>query len=125
MVGTILEMLGSEVDEKELKKIIEEVDDSGDGKLQFEEFALLASRFLNEEEEEDIDRIKLEMKEVFRLYDKTGNGYITTEVLREILEELDDNLTSEDLDNMIDEIDADGSGTVDWDGKSQPCYTKK
>lgn len=46
-----------------------------------------------------------------------GNGYITTEVLREILEELDDNLTAEDLDNMIEEIDADGSGTVDWDGK--------
>lgn len=47
----------------------------------------------------------------------TGNGYITTDVLREILRELDDNLTAEDLENMIEEIDADGSGTVDWDGK--------
>lgn len=46
-----------------------------------------------------------------------GNGYITTQVLREILEELDDNLSSEDLDNMIEEIDVDGSGTVDWDGE--------
>lgn len=46
----------------------------------------------------------------------TGNGYITTDVLREILAELDDNLSSEDLDNMIEEIDTDGSGTVDWDG---------
>lgn len=46
-----------------------------------------------------------------------GNGYITTDVLREILRELDDNLTPEDLESMIEEIDADGSGTVDWDGK--------
>ena len=29
---------------------------------------------------------------------------------------LDDKLTSDDLDGMIDEIDTDGSGTVDFDG---------
>lgn len=47
-----------------------------------------------------------------------GNGYITTAVLREILKELDDKITNEDLDMMIEEIDSDGSGTVDFDGKS-------
>lgn len=46
-----------------------------------------------------------------------GNGYITTAVLREILKELDDKITNEDLDMMIEEIDSDGSGTVDFDGK--------
>ncbi len=45
-----------------------------------------------------------------------GNGFITTDVLREILRELDDKLSEDDLDNMIDEIDTDGSGTVDWEG---------
>lgn len=47
----------------------------------------------------------------------SGNGYITTEVLREILSELDNHMSDEELDQMIDEIDADGSGTVDFDGK--------
>lgn len=37
--------------------------------------------------------------------------------MREILIELDSNLTEEELDQMIDEIDADGSGTVDFEGK--------
>ncbi len=46
-----------------------------------------------------------------------GNGYITTATLREILAALDDKLTSDDLDGIISEIDADGSGTVDFDGK--------
>lgn len=46
-----------------------------------------------------------------------GNGFITTQVLREILRELDDKLSETDLDNMIEEIDTDGSGTVDWEGK--------
>lgn len=45
-----------------------------------------------------------------------GNGFITIEVLREILQELDEKLTDDDLDSMIDEIDTDGSGTVDWEG---------
>lgn len=38
-------------------------------------------------------------------------------MLREILKELDDKITNEDLDMMIEEIDSDGSGTVDFDGK--------
>lgn len=47
----------------------------------------------------------------------TGNGFIPTSSLREILRELDDQLTAEDLDNIIAEIDTDRSGTVDFDGK--------
>lgn len=47
----------------------------------------------------------------------TGNGYIPTSALREILRELDEQLTEEELDGLIQEIDTDGSGTVDFDGK--------
>jgi len=32
---------------------------------------------------------------------------------------LDDKLTPEDLDGIIEEIDEDGSGTIDFDGKSR------
>lgn len=48
-----------------------------------------------------------------------GNGYITTTVLREILAALDDKLTSDDLDGIIEEIDEDGSGTIDFDGNCE------
>lgn len=47
----------------------------------------------------------------------TGNGYIPTSSLREILRELDEQLTEEELDGLIQEIDTDGSGTVDFDGQ--------
>ena len=46
-----------------------------------------------------------------------GDGYITTQVLKEILKELDNKLSDEDLDGIIEEIDEDGSGTVDFDGE--------
>ncbi|KAJ8981987.1 hypothetical protein NQ317_013639 [Molorchus minor] len=65
--------------------------------------------------EEDAEAMQQELKEAFRLYDKEGNGYITTKTLKEILKELDDKLTNDELDMMIAEIDSDGSGTVDFD----------
>lgn len=46
-----------------------------------------------------------------------GNGYIKTSCLKEILRELDDQLSDRELDGIIQEIDTDGSGTVDFDGK--------
>lgn len=49
--------------------------------------------------------IHRELKEAFRLYDREGNGYITTSTLKEILAALDDKLTSTDLDGIIAEID--------------------
>lgn len=115
MVGTILAMLGHNLDQAMLDEIIAEVDVDGSGQIEFEEFATLAARFLVEE---DAEAMQQELKEAFRLYDKEGNGYITTDVLREILKELDDKITSSDLDSMIEEIDSDGSGTVDFDGEA-------
>ena len=51
-------------------------------------------------------------------YSISGNGYISTDVLKEILRELDNKLTEEDLDNIVDEVDEDSSGTLDFDGKT-------
>ena len=47
----------------------------------------------------------------------TGDGYITTDTLKEILRELDNRLTEEELDGIIEEVDEDGSGTLDFDGE--------
>jgi calmodulin len=73
---------------------------------------MLAARYLVEE---DTEKMQQELREAFRLYDKEGNGYITTDVLKEIFKELDNTITEDDLDDMIDEIDSDGSGTVDFE----------
>jgi len=110
--GTILRMMGLKVSHDGLKAIVEDIDEDGSGQLEFQEFVMLSARFLVEEDE---DVLKKELKEAFRIYDKERNGYISTEILKEILHELDPKLTEEELHGIIDEIDEDGSGTVDFD----------
>lgn len=70
MVGSILGMLGHQLDDKMLADIIAEVDDDGSGQIEFPEFCTLAARFLVEE---DAEAMQAELKEAFRLYDKEGN----------------------------------------------------
>jgi len=111
-VSTILRTLGATVDENDLEALIAEVDADGSGELEFDEFLTLCARFLIEEDAEEMQQ---ELREAFRLYDKEGNGYIKTSQLRDIMRALDDKLTEDELDEMIAEIDTDGSGTVDFD----------
>ncbi|XP_055545841.1 troponin C isoform X3 [Wyeomyia smithii] len=112
-ISTILNTLGQQFDEGELQALIDEEDPEETGKVNFDGFANIASNFLIEEE--DAEAMEKELKEAFRLYDREGNGYITTSTLKEILAALDDKLSNEDLDGIINEIDTDGSGTVDFD----------
>lgn len=114
-ISTILNTMGQLFDDSELNAIIGENDPDNSGKVNFDVFCKIAGRFL---EEEDAEAMQEELKEAFRLYDREGNGYITTATLKEILAALDDKLTSSDLDGIIAEIDTDGSGTVDFDGES-------
>jgi len=96
-----------------LQEILLEIDEDGSGEIEFGEFCQLCAKFLIEEPDEET--MKRELKEAFRVYDKEANGFISMGVLREIIAELDTRLTSEDLDGIIEEIDEDGSGTMDFD----------
>uniref|UniRef100_A0A1B6L7L8 EF-hand domain-containing protein n=1 Tax=Graphocephala atropunctata TaxID=36148 RepID=A0A1B6L7L8_9HEMI len=116
MIGTILELLGHAQTQAQLEAIVKEVDIDGSGELEFEEFCLLASKFLIEEEEDtNAELLNSELKEAFRFYDREGNGYITTEDFKEILRELDPEIPEAELVGMVNEIDVDDSGTVDFE----------
>ena len=109
----ILRVFGFRPSKEELQEILEEIDEDGSGEIEFGEFCQLCAKFLVEEPDEET--MKAELKDAFRLYDREGNGYITTGQIREILMEVDPNIKSEDLDDVIDEIDEDGSGNLDFE----------
>lgn len=64
----------------------------------------------NEQDEEDL-------RQAFRVLDKNRKGEIDVDDLRWILKELGDDLTEEEIDEMIRDTDRDGSGFVDFDGR--------
>merc|ERR1719369_2650102 len=101
-LNTMLQMMGIKIDQKELDEIIEVIDEDGSGTIEFDEFLILAEKFMTEDEEEDSGKLEQELKEAFRLYDTEGQGYITNDVLRTLLSELDSSLTDEDFDVIIE-----------------------
>lgn len=56
-----------------------------------------------------------EFKEAFSLFDKDGDGTITTKELGTVMRSLGQNPTESELQDMINEVDIDGNGQIDFE----------
>ena len=56
-----------------------------------------------------------ELKEAFKVFDQDGNGFITPSELRQVMANLGEALTDEEIDQMIKEADMDGDGQVNYE----------
>jgi calmodulin len=55
-----------------------------------------------------------EFKEAFEIFDKNKDGYITIKELGEIMKNLGQSPTEAELTDMINEVDIDGNGNIDF-----------
>lgn len=53
-----------------------------------------------------------EIREAFRVFDKDGNGHISSPELRLVMSNLGEKLTDEEIDEMIRQADIDGDGQI-------------
>merc|ERR1711874_414356 len=111
-LGEIMRAMGFRPTEEELKDLL----------LEIAEFCQLCATFLVKDP--DMETMKRELKDAFRIYDKEGNGFITTETLRGLISELLAPLTEEELEGILEELDEDGSGSMDFDEFCEMMMTK-
>merc|ERR1711991_317956 len=55
-----------------------------------------------------------EFKEAFSLFDKDGDGTITTKELGTVMRSLGQNPTEAELTDMVNEVDSDQNGTIEF-----------
>ena len=108
-LGTVMRNLGQNPSEEELKQLIREVDLNGDGTIDFKEFLCLMVKKMDDT---DID---LELHDAFKFFDMDKDGYITSLELRNGMNNLGDEYTPEEAEEMIKEGDLDNDGKINYD----------
>ena len=111
LLGTVMKNLGHNLKPDQLQEAIEAVDADGSGWIDFDEFLALMARKTKEAEDEQ------EFREAFRVFDKGNKGQIETGDLKVIFKALDPDMSDEEIEAIITEVDEDGSGTLDFEGK--------
>jgi centrin-1 len=99
--------LGFQVKKAEIRQMFIDMDkDLSSATISFDEFVeMVTPRMQNRDSREEI------MK-VFALFDDDNTGAISFKNLKRVATELGENLTDEELQEMIDEADRDGDGVI-------------
>jgi calmodulin len=108
-LGTVMRSLGQHPTEAELADMVREIDTDGNGQIDFKEFLNMMVAKMKDVITED------EIREAFLLFDNDGNGYISAAELRHVMTSLGETLTDEEVEELMNEADANGDGQIDYD----------
>jgi Ca2+-binding EF-hand superfamily protein len=92
--------LGFEPKKDEIKKMISDIDKDGSGTIDFEEFLQMMTSKMGERDSRE------EIMKAFRLFDDDETGKISFKNLKRVAKELGENMTDEELMEMIEEVRA-------------------
>ena len=101
--------LGFEPKKEEIRKMIADADRDGSGVIDFPEFLDMMTQKMAERDPRE------EMLKAFRLFDDDETGKISFKNLKRVAKELGENMTDDEIQEMIDEADRDGDGEIGED----------
>merc|ERR1712028_43649 len=81
----------------EIRKMIADIDKDGDGTIDFDEFIMMMTAKMSEKDSRE------EICKAFRLFDDDTTGKISFKNLKRVAKELGENMTDEELQEMVDE----------------------
>lgn len=101
--------LGQMPTDEEVRQMIQEVDINNDGKIDLDEFITLMTKNSPDTQTED------EVINAFRVFDKEGNGLISSSELKHIMMTIGDKMTEEEAEEMVTEADIDEDGMINYE----------
>ena len=101
--------LGFEPKEEEVAKMIADIDADGSGTIDFNEFLDMMTAKMGDRDSTE------EIIKAFKLFDDDNTGKISFRNLKRVAKELGENISDEEIQEMIDEADRDGDGEIGQD----------
>ena len=98
-LGNVMRQLGENPTEAEIKELIAEADTEKDGTIGLDEFMVLMGKKLKNTKEKEIDDIK----RVFRLFDRDGNGRISAKEFRFSMKAMSESLSEQQIEDLMKE----------------------
>merc|ERR1711990_1295402 len=94
---------------EEQKKMVSDVDNDGNGTIEFGEFlGMMTAKMGEKDTREDIEK-------VLKLFDDDNTNKISFRNLARVAEELGETIDDEELQDMINQADRDGDGEINID----------
>jgi calmodulin len=107
-LASVFNDLKYQINDDNLNEFITELDPDGYGTIDFSEFLLLFVRkFRSNDPEEDLI-------EAFKVYDRDGDGFINANEMMVVMNKLGEEVTFEEVKEIIEEIDTSGEGMVNY-----------
>ena len=107
-LSAVLHSLDQEASEEDVAAMIAEVDVDGSGSIDFTEFLTLMAKKKNPHD------VRTEMKHVFDVFDKDGDGFISVEELHEVTIAIGQPIDEKELREILNEADVDRDGVMSW-----------
>jgi len=108
-LGVVMRSLGQNPTEDELLQMLNEIDEDGNGTIDFPEFLTMMAKKMKDVDHEET------IREAFRIFDRDGNGFISSEEFHHVMVNMGEKMTDEEVDEMIREADMDGDGQIDYE----------
>jgi len=103
----ILKSLGEKATRDEVKQMVAKVDKDGDGNISFDEFVALMATAKSSSD--------AEMRQAFDVFDSDHSGKISREELRQVMKTLGENVTEDQLNDMLKAADINEDGEISFE----------
>merc|ERR1712066_96790 len=101
-----MQQLNFDVKHAVVFNMVADLDTDGSGEIEFDEFLeVMTAKITDKNTKEEIDR-------VFKLFDKDRNGTLEADDLSRVCKELGEEMSEEDVREVIQRADLDGDGVV-------------